>query len=71
MLSNVPLLKTFTSGVQNKVIGAFVEREFKQNEFALKAGERASHIFLIISGECALYTTHDLRSRFMPLKLLS
>ena len=48
-----------------------MEREFKQNEFALKAGERASHIFLIISGECALYTTHDLRSRFMPLKLLS
>ena len=70
VLDNVPLVKTFTSNVQNKVLNVFNEREFKEGEYLMKTGERSSSLYLIVDGECALYTTADLSTNFIPLKLL-
>lgn len=36
----------------------------------MKAGEKSASFYLIVDGECTLYTANDLSSKFIPLKLL-
>ncbi len=71
VLGNVPLVSTFTSNVQNKVVGSFTERELERGEFLIRAGQKPTSLFLIVEGECTLYTHNSLTSKFIPLKLLT
>jgi CRP/FNR family transcriptional regulator, cyclic AMP receptor protein len=66
-LRTIPLFQDITDEHLNELIGVLERVEFKEGEELFKAGEKPSHLVLLVDGEVSLREEGETRFRLRPI----